>query len=217
MRLTGIMDEHKLRLRFENGLSTSRGENTVRRVNKRLRIALYSPSKKERRDAGHGLLRDQETLREVVLVQQLRAEKVAKQNVKGAAIRADQRRKECEAELREKRRFFEDVAAKLPKVEGTEMSKELLLPVANCEAQLAQLKKREAELDALILQQGNDFLKWREMAARAEASLSGEMDETDSDLDLTNHASHFVEPPEETDSKNKSPCCLENACHVCCG
>ena len=168
-----IMDDHKLRLRFENGLSTSRGENAVRRVYKRVRAMLSSSSPEERLDAAHGLLRDQETLREQLLVQQFRAQKFAKRRVEGTTENVEKRRIDLEAELEERRNTYHDLKTRFPKTEtkGRQESRDLLLPASTCETQLAQLRKREEELDRLIHQQRRDFEKWKEMAVLVEDVL----------------------------------------------
>lgn len=161
------MDEHRLRLRFEYGLSTSRGENPVRRINKRLRNALYGSAAKERLDAAQGLLREQETLRDIVLVQQLRSEKAAKLNDDARSDEIDQTKRKYESELRTKRQRFEEISSKLPKAENPTSSKELLLPVSNCEIQLQQLKKKECEMDAQLARQTRDFMKWKQLALKS--------------------------------------------------
>ena len=167
------MDDHKLRLRFENGLSTSQREKVVRRVHKRVWAMLSSTSPDERLDAAHGLLRDQETLRGQLLVQQLRAQKIAKRRVEGTTDSVEKRRTDLEAELDERRATYRDLKTRFPKTEtkGRSESRELLLPASTCEAQLSQLRKREEELDRLIHQQRRDFTKWKELAARVEDVL----------------------------------------------
>jgi len=145
-------------------LSASRGENLVGRANTRLRAALYSQSYEERIESAYGLLRDQETLREMVLAQELRARKVSRL---APTSKKDSVKKQMESALRDKTEAFEKLSAKLPKgVQSTE-SKEILLPVPNCESQLAHLGLKETMVDRELFEQSQDLNKFKDLAREA--------------------------------------------------
>eukprot|EP00210_Caulerpa_lentillifera_P004321 g4124.t1 len=177
------MDEHRLRLRYENGLSTALGENAVRRVNKRIRQLILCNSHQEKQESIHALQRDLSTVRDMVLVQQLRHKKFKKLNLTETTEALNQQQSRLETELKEKSELHEKVAGDVPK-SGTkaDSGRSMLRPVSVCEAEVREIEKLEADLNKRIQCQEQDLLKWKELASHVQELLNSTGEEPESGL-----------------------------------